>query len=295
MVSDSRNEPGAEDFRETSFASCDQIDSFSFDEMLENRVSVSGDDLFKHLVEMETTEFTVFCNENVPKIIDSVHDPNNFFDQMTSDTRERCRNGYLVQSLERSFPRKRRKTVVNGECELQDSKDAGNSRKRNEKQNMEKLEEQLDHKSATPNGLISPKGNTETPEEDHVETRLKRDQSLNKHNLAERIRRERINERMKFLQGLVPGCDKITGKAVMLDEIINYILSMQHQVEFLYRKLAAVNLSERTQPDQFLSKDICPEQGVIAATEGGQELEVKSFPLPAPDSCHHQLLNRATI
>lgn len=65
---------------------------------------------------------------------------------------------------------------------------------------------------------------------------------------------------MKFLQDLVPGCDKvtfflrpleslyclrsagskskeilgnfqITGKAVMLDEIINYVLSLQKQVE----------------------------------------------------------------
>ena len=45
------------------------------------------------------------------------------------------------------------------------------------------------------------------------------------------VRRERISERMKYLQGLVPGCSKITGKAGMLEEIINYVQSLQRQVE----------------------------------------------------------------
>lgn len=68
------------------------------------------------------------------------------------------------------------------------------------------------------------------------------------------VRRERIRERMDLLRGLVPGCDKVmlipsslfalivdwnspgwwsqnTGKAVMLDEIINYVQFLQNQVE----------------------------------------------------------------
>ena len=36
---------------------------------------------------------------------------------------------------------------------------------------------------------------------------------------------------MTMLQDLVPGCNWITGKAVMLDEIINYVQSLQRQVE----------------------------------------------------------------
>ncbi|KAI7988206.1 Transcription factor bHLH74 [Camellia lanceoleosa] len=36
---------------------------------------------------------------------------------------------------------------------------------------------------------------------------------------------------MRLLQELVPGCNKITWKAVMLDEIINYVQSLQQQVE----------------------------------------------------------------
>ncbi|MBA0879256.1 hypothetical protein Goshw_019883 [Gossypium schwendimanii] len=36
---------------------------------------------------------------------------------------------------------------------------------------------------------------------------------------------------MKYLQDLVPGCNKIIVKAGMLDGIINYVQSLQRQVE----------------------------------------------------------------
>ena len=49
--------------------------------------------------------------------------------------------------------------------------------------------------------------------------------------ISVQVRREKISERMKYLQDLVPGCNKITGKAGMLDEIINYVQSLQRQVE----------------------------------------------------------------
>ena len=48
------------------------------------------------------------------------------------------------------------------------------------------------------------------------------------------VRRERISERMKILQDLVPGCNKMTGKAVILDKIINYVQSLPRQVEVAY-------------------------------------------------------------
>lgn len=53
--------------------------------------------------------------------------------------------------------------------------------------------------------------------------------------LFTQVRREKISERMKYLQDLVPGCNKITGKAGMLDEIINYVQSLQRQVEVRVR------------------------------------------------------------
>ncbi|KAL0307980.1 UNVERIFIED_CONTAM: Transcription factor, partial [Sesamum angustifolium] len=69
------------------------------------------------------------------------------------------------------------------------------------------------------------------------------------------VRRERISERMRLLQELVPGCNKITGKAMMLDEIINYVQSLQQQVEFLSMKLATVNPELNVDIDRILSKD----------------------------------------
>nr|CAB3496591.1 unnamed protein product [Digitaria exilis] len=84
-------------------------------------------------------------------------------------------------------------------------------------------------------------GDSGTKREDYVHVRAKRGQATNSHSLAERFRREKINERMKLLQDLVPGCNKITGKAMILDEIINYVQSLQRQVEFLSMKLSAIS------------------------------------------------------
>ncbi|KAK0589124.1 hypothetical protein LWI29_009983 [Acer saccharum] len=79
------------------------------------------------------------------------------------------------------------------------------------------------------------------PPRDYIHVRARRGQATDSHSLAERVRREKISERMKLLQDLVPGCNKVTGKALMLDEIINYVQSLQRQVEFLSMKLASVN------------------------------------------------------
>ncbi|KAK6123462.1 hypothetical protein DH2020_042798 [Rehmannia glutinosa] len=69
-------------------------------------------------------------------------------------------------------------------------------------------------------------------------------------------RREKISERMKILQDLVPGCNKVIGKALVLDEIINYVQSLQRQVEFLSMKLEAVNSRLSPTIDEFPSKDL---------------------------------------
>ncbi|KAG9440652.1 hypothetical protein H6P81_020817 [Aristolochia fimbriata] len=98
--------------------------------------------------------------------------------------------------------------------------------------------------------------NADAPKEDYIHVRAKRGQATNSHSLAERVRREKISERMRFLQDLVPGCNKITGKAVMLDEIINYVQSLQRQVEFLSMKLATVNPELNFDIERILSKDI---------------------------------------
>nr|QCQ83124.1 transcription factor BEe 1-like protein [Ambrosia artemisiifolia] len=70
-----------------------------------------------------------------------------------------------------------------------------------------------------------------------VHVRARRGQATDSHSIAERVRRGKINERLRCLQDIVPGCYKSMGMAVMLDEIINYVQSLQNQVEFLSMKL----------------------------------------------------------
>lgn len=97
--------------------------------------------------------------------------------------------------------------------------------------------------------------NEQSSKEDYIHVRARRGQATNSHSLAERVRREKISQRMKYLQDLVPGCDKITGKALMLDEIINYVQSLQRQVEFLSMKLSTVNPDLNIDIERIMSKD----------------------------------------
>ncbi|KAK8532419.1 hypothetical protein V6N13_131748 [Hibiscus sabdariffa] len=103
------------------------------------------------------------------------------------------------------------------------------------------------------------KGNANTkppePPKDYIHVRARRGQATDSHSLAERVRREKISERMKLLQNIVPGCNKVTGKALMLDEIINYVQSLQRQVEFLSMKLASVNTRLDFNVDGLMPKD----------------------------------------
>ncbi|KAJ3703480.1 hypothetical protein LUZ61_007185 [Rhynchospora tenuis] len=99
-------------------------------------------------------------------------------------------------------------------------------------------------------------GHSEEKQEEFVHVRAKRGQATNSHSLAERMRREKISERMRFLQDLVPGCNKITGKAMMLDEIINYVQSLQRQIEFLSMKLAAMCPESNFDIEQIFSGDV---------------------------------------
>ncbi|CAN6303302.1 unnamed protein product [Urochloa humidicola] len=53
------------------------------------------------------------------------------------------------------------------------------------------------------------------------------------HNQSERRRRDRINEKMRALQELVPHCNK-TDKASILDETIEYLKALQMQVQIMW-------------------------------------------------------------
>lgn len=70
------------------------------------------------------------------------------------------------------------------------------------------------------------------PPQSRTKVRARRGQATDPHSIAERLRRERIAERMKGLQELVPNGNK-TDKASMLDEIIDYVKFLQLQVKVL--------------------------------------------------------------
>ncbi|XP_027114966.1 transcription factor PIF3 isoform X3 [Coffea arabica] len=60
----------------------------------------------------------------------------------------------------------------------------------------------------------------------------KRSRAAEVHNLSERRRRDRINEKMRALQELIPNCNK-ADKASMLDEAIEYLKTLQLQVQVM--------------------------------------------------------------
>ncbi|XP_076909967.1 transcription factor BHLH089-like [Bidens hawaiensis] len=120
------------------------------------------------------------------------------------------------------------------------------------------------------------------PPKDYIHVRARRGQATDSHSLAERARREKISERMKILQDLVPGCNKVIGKASVLDEIINYIQSLQQQVEFLSMKLEAVTSRSHPSPQGFPSKDFGQQSfdmsGVPFASQPAREFSNGSSP-----------------
>ncbi|KAF9682860.1 hypothetical protein SADUNF_Sadunf05G0152000 [Salix dunnii] len=61
----------------------------------------------------------------------------------------------------------------------------------------------------------------------------RRSRAAEVHNLSERRRRDRINEKMRALQELIPHCYK-TDKASMLDEAIEYLKSLQLQLQVMW-------------------------------------------------------------
>ncbi|PON77200.1 Basic helix-loop-helix transcription factor [Parasponia andersonii] len=131
---------------------------------------------------------------------------------------------------------KKRKNKNGSSSSSAQSKDARGKKQRNCGDSMTKEE-----KKVKSNKNDQKKGQEEPPT-GYIHVRARRGQATDSHSLAERVRREKISVRMKMLQKLVPGCEKVTGKALMLDEIINYVQSLQNQVEFLSMKLASLNL-----------------------------------------------------
>ncbi|CAL2231566.1 unnamed protein product [Prunus armeniaca] len=127
------------------------------------------------------------------------------------------------------------------------------------------------------------------PKQDYIHVRARRGQATDSHSLAERARREKISERMKILQDLVPGCNKVIGKALVLDEIINYIQSLQRQVEFLSMKLETVNTRMNPGIEVFPSKDFGQQTFDTAAMAFGTQPPREYSRGSSPEWLHMQV------
>ncbi|XP_028789265.1 transcription factor bHLH63-like [Neltuma alba] len=206
--------------------------------------------------------------------------------------------------------KKRKSDKIHSSKVVAESENKEKKKKGGGEEGESKITEQNSNKNTTTNNSSSKetcggtsKGNSKASEvqkTDYIHVRARRGQATDSHSLAERVRREKISERMKYLQDLVPGCNKITGKAGMLDEIINYVQSLQRQVEFLSMKLAAVNPALDFNRDDLFSKEVFSTRGPSFATFGmgsdmnnpaylqfnsGQQFPPPSVPETFLDSC----------
>ncbi|KAK4393285.1 Transcription factor SPATULA [Sesamum angolense] len=84
----------------------------------------------------------------------------------------------------------------------------------------------------------------------------KRSRAAEVHNLSEKRRRSRINEKMKALQNLIPNSNK-TDKASMLDEAIEYLKQLQLQVQMLTMR-NGLSLYPICLPGMLQSNEISP-------------------------------------
>ncbi|XP_058722229.1 transcription factor ALC-like [Vicia villosa] len=87
----------------------------------------------------------------------------------------------------------------------------------------------------------------------------KRSRAAEFHNLSEKRRRSKINEKLKALQNLIPNSNK-TDKASMLDEAIEYLKQLQLQVQMLMIRngysLHPVSLPGGSRPTTFPQTDL---------------------------------------
>ncbi|CAN8328070.1 unnamed protein product [Cochlearia groenlandica] len=138
---------------------------------------------------------------------------------------------------------------------------------------------------------------TETSSEiqkpDYIHVRARRGEATDRHSLAERARRDKISKKMKCLQDIVPGCNKVTGKAGMLDEIINYVQSLQQQVEFLSMKLSVLNPELECQINDLSTKQFQAYLTDIPETILKQTMmaDLRSFPLHNQESPDYSVIN----
>ncbi|CAA3003703.1 Hypothetical predicted protein [Olea europaea subsp. europaea] len=98
----------------------------------------------------------------------------------------------------------------------------------------------------------------EKPPTGYIHVRARRGQATDSHSLAERV----------------------TGKALMLDEIINYVQSLQNQIEFLSMKLASTNPMFYDFGMDLESFMVRPNQNLLGLQCSPTQTAANDYPLP---------------
>ncbi|KAL2491283.1 Transcription factor UNE10 [Abeliophyllum distichum] len=103
----------------------------------------------------------------------------------------------------------------------------------------------------------------------------KRSRAAAIHNQSERKRRDKINQRMKTLQKLVPNSSK-TDKASMLDEVIEYLKQLQAQVQMINRinNMSSLMMPLAMQQQLQMSSMMGPMAGLGMAAMAGMGMGV---------------------
>ncbi|KAK6259810.1 hypothetical protein SCA6_014284 [Theobroma cacao] len=161
----------------------------------------------------------------------------------------------------------------------------------------------------------------DTKKQTRGSTSTKRSRAAEVHNLSERRRRDRINEKMRALQELIPRCNK-SDKASMLDEAIEYLKSLQLQVQMMsmgcgmvpmmfpgvqqYMPTMGMGIGMGMGMDMGISRPMMPFPNVLAgsalptpaaAAHLGPRFPLPAFhmplPVPAPDPSRIQPNNQS--
>ncbi|KAL3620542.1 hypothetical protein CASFOL_035454 [Castilleja foliolosa] len=119
-------------------------------------------------------------------------------------------------------------------------------------------------------------------------TSAKRSRAAEVHNLSERRRRDRINEKMRSLQELIPRCNK-SDKASMLDEAIEYVKSLQMQIQMMSMGYPMVPMMypgmQQYMPAMGLSmgmnRPMVPYHPSMLPTSNPAQMTPR-FPMPSP-------------
>ncbi|XP_027369089.1 transcription factor PIF4-like isoform X2 [Abrus precatorius] len=112
-------------------------------------------------------------------------------------------------------------TSIERTCSLSSTRNQGQKRKDPDVEAQEEQSEATELKSGDRNKASQRIGSSI------------RNRAAEVHNLSERRRRDRINEKMRALQQLIPNSNK-TDKASMLEEAIEYLKSLQLQLQVMW-------------------------------------------------------------